>query len=122
MSAWQTRREANTGGNNETALPKEEVKADSIGDATLAVNNVGLTKDSREFEKKKKKKKKKKKSEAASSIGAVKSTSQTMVVADAKENLELVASTIVLKKSQTQVQELPELIRSQLTKARRVPP
>ena len=44
-AAWRTRQEANTGGKDETALPMEKVKADSVGDAMLAVNNVGKGQD-----------------------------------------------------------------------------
>ena len=36
-ASWRTRKEAKTGGKDETALPKEKVKADSIADAVLAV-------------------------------------------------------------------------------------
>ena len=36
---------AKTGGKDETASPKGESKADSIGDAVLTVNNVGKSQD-----------------------------------------------------------------------------
>ena len=52
-AAWTTRKDAKTGGKNETAFPKEDVKTDSIGDAIFTVNNVGTIQDSCDLKKKK---------------------------------------------------------------------
>ena len=40
-AAWTARKEAKSGGKNKTALPKEEVKGDSIGDAMFTVKILG---------------------------------------------------------------------------------
>ena len=44
--AWTAEEEAKSVRKNETALPKEEVEADSIGNAMFTVNNVGKIQDS----------------------------------------------------------------------------
>ena len=52
-AAWQGRKEAKTGGKDETALPKEEPKADTVGDTALTVDCVIRTQNSCELEGKK---------------------------------------------------------------------
>ena len=77
------------------SLSKRESKADSIGDTTLSVDNVGKTQNGCELEEKKIREGlggsvHETESKAASSIEAVESTSKTVVVTEAKEKEKLV--------------------------------
>ena len=85
-------------GKDETALPQEKVKADSVGDAMLSVDDVCKSRDCCELERKKISKESDgsvygTENEADGSTGAVRSTSKTMAAADAKEQEELVPVT-----------------------------
>ena len=52
-AAWTARKEAKRGEKNETALPEEEVNANSMCRAMFTVDNLGKIQDSCDHEKKK---------------------------------------------------------------------